>query len=170
MSLIVQYEQHYAALISDIKELVGRLEEVNNQSDRKVLCHSIRGSLVEAKRIFMQMRLERDRRSRGEKLRAAAAELNGLYVEYKQAKAKGRSLTVALASLDLGSNADNDEGASISNDQQQPELLDNLEPIERTDNKLTEGYDEAVETEAVESEAVETEAVGAQELSALAPN
>ncbi|XP_017841032.1 vesicle transport through interaction with t-SNAREs homolog 1A [Drosophila busckii] len=152
MSLLVQYEQQYAALIADITALIGRLQQVTNQSDRAVLCHSIDGNLPEAKELLEQMQLEvrelksTERERFQGKLQVAGAELKRLHTEYKQTKDKWRSN--ALTTTDLSINLDDDEDVSISNDQRQ-RLLDNSERIERTGNRLTEGYRIAVETEAL---------------------
>ncbi|XP_017015048.2 vesicle transport through interaction with t-SNAREs homolog 1A [Drosophila takahashii] len=148
MSLLEQYEQQYAALIAEITAHIGRLQQQNNNSERHDLCAKIDGSLPEAQELLEQMGLEvrelspLQRSSFNGKLQVAQAELKRLQAEYRLTKDKQRS-QAAFTTLDLG---DSYEDVSISTDQRQ-RLLDNSERIERTGNRLTEGYRVAVETE-----------------------
>ncbi|XP_034106632.1 vesicle transport through interaction with t-SNAREs homolog 1A [Drosophila nasuta] len=154
MSLLEQYEQQYAALIAEITAHIGRLQQ-QSASERNELCNKIDGSLSEAQELLEQMGLEvrelnpAQRSSFNGKLQVAQAELKRLQTEYKQTKDKARSQqsNAAYTTLDLGG-SDYYEDVSISNDQRQ-RLLDNSERIERTGNRLTEGYRVALETEAL---------------------
>ncbi|XP_062129425.1 vesicle transport through interaction with t-SNAREs homolog 1A [Drosophila sulfurigaster albostrigata] len=154
MSLLEQYEQQYAALIAEITAHIGRLQQ-QSASERNELCNKIDGSLSEAQELLEQMGLEvrelnpAQRSSFNGKLQVAQAELKRLQTEYKQTKDKARSQQSngAYTTLDLGG-SDYYEDVSISNDQRQ-RLLDNSERIERTGNRLTEGYRVALETEAL---------------------
>ncbi|XP_017136988.1 vesicle transport through interaction with t-SNAREs homolog 1A [Drosophila miranda] len=154
MSLLEQYEQQYAALIAEITAHIGRLQQQSSSSDRNELCSKIDGSLPEAQELLEQMGLEvrelnpAQRTSFNSKLQVAQAELRRLQAEYKQTKDKQRSQPNAFTTLDLGGAGDFYEDVSINNDQRQ-RLLDNSERIERTGNRLTEGYRVAVETEAL---------------------
>ncbi|KAH8408459.1 hypothetical protein KR215_005819 [Drosophila sulfurigaster] len=157
MSLLEQYEQQYAALIAEITAHIGRLQQQTeiNPGERNELCNKIDGSLSEAQELLEQMGLEvrelnpAQRSSFNGKLQVAQAELKRLQTEYKQTKDKARSQQSnnAYTTLDLGG-SDYYEDVSISNDQRQ-RLLDNSERIERTGNRLTEGYRVALETEAL---------------------
>lgn len=82
------------------------------------------------------------------KLQVAQAELKRLQTEYKQSKDKARAQATGFTTLDLSGNGEFYEDVSINNDQRQ-RLLDNSERIERTGNRLTEGYRVALETEAL---------------------
>lgn len=123
-------------------------------AERNELCNKIDGSLSEAQELLEQMGLEvrelnpTQRSSFNGKLQVAQAELKRLQTEYKQSKDKARTQATAFTTLDLGGNSDYYEDVSISNDQRQ-RLLDNSERIERTGNRLTEGYRVALETEAL---------------------
>ncbi|XP_017059256.1 vesicle transport through interaction with t-SNAREs homolog 1A [Drosophila ficusphila] len=149
MSLLEQYEQQYASLIAEITAHIGRLQQQNNNSERHDLCSKIDASLPEAQELLEQMGLEvrelspSQRSSFNGKLQVAQAELKRLQAEYRQTKDKQRSQANAFTTLDLG---DSYEDVSISTDQRQ-RLLDNSERIERTGNRLTEGYRVALETE-----------------------
>ncbi|KAH8349823.1 hypothetical protein KR084_007763 [Drosophila pseudotakahashii] len=151
MSLLEQYEQQYASLVAEITAHIGRLQQQNNNSERHDLCAKIDGSLPEAQELLEQMGLEvrelnpLQRSSFNGKLQVAQAELKRLQAEYRLTKDKQRSQAAnnAFTTLDLG---DSYEDVSISTDQRQ-RLLDNSERIERTGNRLTEGYRVAVETE-----------------------
>ncbi|XP_022222849.2 vesicle transport through interaction with t-SNAREs homolog 1A [Drosophila obscura] len=151
MSLLEQYEQQYAALIAEITAHIGRLQQQSSSSDRYELCSKIDGSLPEAQELLEQMGLEvrelnpSQRSSFNSKLQVAQAELRRLQAEYKQTKDKQPN---AFTTLDLGGDGDFYEDVSINNDQRQ-RLLDNSEQIERTGNRLTEGYRVALETEAL---------------------
>ncbi|KAM8709684.1 hypothetical protein ACLKA7_016488 [Drosophila subpalustris] len=152
MSLLEQYEQQYAALIAEITAHIGRLQQC--AAERNELCNKIDGSLSEAQELLEQMGLEvrelnpTQRSSFNGKLQVAQAELKRLQTEYKQTKDKLRSQSNAYTTLDLSGSGDYYEDVSISNDQRQ-RLLDNSESIERTGNRLTEGYRVALETEAL---------------------
>ncbi|EDW69440.1 vesicle transport through interaction with t-SNAREs homolog 1A [Drosophila virilis] len=152
MSLLEQYEQQYAALIAEITAHIGRLQQ--NASERSELCNKIDASLSEAQELLEQMGLEvrelnaAQRSSFNGKLQVAQAELKRLQVEYKQTKEKLRAQANGFTTLDLSDSGSYYEDVGISNDQRQ-RLLDNSERIERTGNRLTEGYRVAVETEAL---------------------
>ncbi|XP_064539974.1 vesicle transport through interaction with t-SNAREs homolog 1A [Drosophila montana] len=152
MSLLEQYEQQYAALIAEITAHIGRLQQ--NASERSELCSKIDASLSEAQELLEQMGLEvrelnpAQRSSFNGKLQVAQAELKRLQVEYKQTKDKLRAQANGFTTLDLADSGSYYEDVGISNDQRQ-RLLDNSERIERTGNRLTEGYRVAVETEAL---------------------
>ncbi|SPP87490.1 vesicle transport through interaction with t-SNAREs homolog 1A [Drosophila guanche] len=151
MSLLEQYEQQYAALIAEITAHIGRLQQQSSSSDRHELCSKIDGSMPEAQELLEQMGLEvrelnpAQRSNFNSKLQVAQAELRRLQAEYKQTKDKQPN---AFTTLDLGGTSDYYEDVSINNDQRQ-RLLDNSERIERTGNRLTEGYRVALETEAL---------------------
>ncbi|KAH8303525.1 hypothetical protein KR018_000313 [Drosophila ironensis] len=150
MSLLEQYEQQYAALIAEITAHIGRLQQQSNSSERHELSGKIDASLPEAQELLEQMGLEvrelnpAQRSSFNGKLQVAQAELKRLQAEYRQTKDKHRAqASNTFTTLDLG---DSYEDVSISTDQRQ-RLLDNSERIERTGNRLTEGYRVALETE-----------------------
>lgn len=82
------------------------------------------------------------------KIQVAQAELKRLQAEYKQTKDRIRSKTNNFTTLDLAGSGDYYEDVAITNDQRQ-RLLDNSERIERTGNRLNEGYRVAIETEAL---------------------
>ncbi|XP_037959743.1 vesicle transport through interaction with t-SNAREs homolog 1A isoform X2 [Teleopsis dalmanni] len=148
MSLLTQYEQQYASLIAEITGNVGRL---NLQSGhRRELCVKIETELSEAQELLEQMELEisdlssAQRPSFTSKLNCAQAELKRLQNDYRNAKDKRAANTV----VDLGAASDADyyDDVPIAIDQRQ-RLLDNSERLERTGNRLTEGYRIALETE-----------------------
>lgn len=148
MSLLENYEQQYATLIAEITSQIGRLTLTN---ERKELCAKIDASLNEAQELLEQMGLEiRDlnaaqRNSATSKLNCAQVELKRLQTEYTKAKEAGKKKT-ALDFQTAGGDYDDYEDVAISNDQRQ-RLLDNSETIERTGNRLQEGYRVIIETE-----------------------
>jgi len=161
MSLLEQYEQQYAALIAETTAHIGRLKQLNGK-DRRELCSKIDANLAEANELLEQMSLEvRDlnaalRPSFTSKVNCAQVELKRLQSEYRSAKeiSAGGATSAGYTTLDLGAGGDggfynvDDDDVSICNDQRQ-HLLENSERIERTGNRLTEGYRVAVETEAL---------------------
>ncbi|XP_023169954.1 vesicle transport through interaction with t-SNAREs homolog 1A [Drosophila hydei] len=152
MSLLEQYEQQYAALIAEITAHIGRLQQ--NATERNELCTKIDASLSEAQELLEQMGLEvrelnpLQRSTFNSKIQVAQAELKRLQAEYKQTKDRIRSKTNNFTTLDLAGSGDYYEDVAITNDQRQ-RLLDNSERIERTGNRLNEGYRVAIETEAL---------------------
>ncbi|TDG50361.1 hypothetical protein AWZ03_003266 [Drosophila navojoa] len=152
MSLLEQYEQQYAALIAEITAHIGRLQQ--NATERNELCTKIDASLSEAQELLEQMGLEvrelnpLQRSAFNNKIQVAQAELKRLQGEYKQTKDRLRSQANSFTTLDLAGGGDYYEDVAISNDQRQ-RLLENSERIERTGNRLTEGYRVAIETEAL---------------------
>ncbi|XP_075153118.1 vesicle transport through interaction with t-SNAREs 1a [Haematobia irritans] len=144
MSLLEQYEKQYSILIAEITSQIGRLALTN---ERKELCSKIDGSLTEAQELLEQIQLEiRDlnpaqRTSATSKLNCAQVELKRLQGEYTKAKDNIKNFQTATAA-----DYDEYEDVSISNDQRQ-RLLDNSETIERTGNRLQEGYRVVIETE-----------------------
>ncbi|EDW18060.1 vesicle transport through interaction with t-SNAREs homolog 1A isoform X2 [Drosophila mojavensis] len=152
MSLLEQYEQQYAALIAEITAHIGRLQQ--NATERNELCTKIDGSLSEAQELLEQMGLEvrelnpLQRSNFNNKIQVAQAELKRLQGEYKQTKDRLRSQANSFTTLDLAGGGDYYEDVAISNDQRQ-RLLENSERIERTGNRLNEGYRVAIETEAL---------------------
>ncbi|KAM7351782.1 vesicle transport through interaction with t-SNAREs 1a [Cochliomyia hominivorax] len=148
MTLLENYEQQYAALIAEITSQIGRITLTN---ERRELCAKIDASLTEAQELLEQMGLEiRDlnqaqRTTATNKLNCAQVELKRLQTEYSKAKEAGKK---KHTTLDLQAAADYDEyeDVAISNDQRQ-RLLENSETIERTGNRLQEGYRVLVETE-----------------------
>ncbi|XP_017957998.1 vesicle transport through interaction with t-SNAREs homolog 1A isoform X1 [Drosophila navojoa] len=153
MSLLEQYEQQYAALIAEITAHIGRLQQ-NAIAERNELCTKIDASLSEAQELLEQMGLEvrelnpLQRSAFNNKIQVAQAELKRLQGEYKQTKDRLRSQANSFTTLDLAGGGDYYEDVAISNDQRQ-RLLENSERIERTGNRLTEGYRVAIETEAL---------------------
>ncbi|XP_017864243.1 PREDICTED: vesicle transport through interaction with t-SNAREs homolog 1A isoform X2 [Drosophila arizonae] len=152
MSLLEQYEQQYAALIAEITAHIGRLQQ--NTTERNELCTKIDASLSEAQELLEQMGLEvrelnpLQRSNFNNKIQVAQAELKRLQGEYKQTKDRLRSQANSFTTLDLAGSGDYYEDVAISNDQRQ-RLLENSERIERTGNRLNEGYRVAIETEAL---------------------
>lgn len=148
MSLLEQYEQQYATLIAEITSQIGRLALT---IERKELCAKIDGSLAEAHELLEQMGLEvRDlnpaqRTTATSKLNCAQVELKRLQTEYSKAKDASKK---KQSPLDFQTTVDYDdyEDVAISNDQRQ-RLLDNSETIERTGNRIQEGYRVVIETE-----------------------
>ncbi|XP_017864242.1 PREDICTED: vesicle transport through interaction with t-SNAREs homolog 1A isoform X1 [Drosophila arizonae] len=153
MSLLEQYEQQYAALIAEITAHIGRLQQ-NTTAERNELCTKIDASLSEAQELLEQMGLEvrelnpLQRSNFNNKIQVAQAELKRLQGEYKQTKDRLRSQANSFTTLDLAGSGDYYEDVAISNDQRQ-RLLENSERIERTGNRLNEGYRVAIETEAL---------------------
>lgn len=144
MTLIDHYEQQYAALIAEITALIGRLN-VFSGAERRELCAKIDGSLTEASELLEQIGLEiRDlnpsvRPGFNSKLNCYQVELKRLQSEYKTIKEQTRN----HSSLEI---TDDFDDISIRDDQKQ-RLLENSERIERTGNRLNDGYRIAVETE-----------------------
>lgn len=150
MTLLENYEQQYAALIAEVTIQIGSLSLTN---ERREVCAKIDGSLTEAHELLEQMGLEiRDlagaqRTTATNKLNCAQVELKRLQNEYSKAKDVGKKKN---ANLDLQATGDYDdyEDVAISNDQRQ-RLLENSETIERTGNRLQEGYRVLIETESL---------------------
>lgn len=123
-------------------------------AERNELCTKIDGSLSEAQELLEQMGLEvrelnpLQRSNFNNKIQVAQAELKRLQGEYKQTKDRLRSQANSFTTLDLAGGGDYYEDVAISNDQRQ-RLLENSERIERTGNRLNEGYRVAIETEAL---------------------
>lgn len=123
-------------------------------AERNELCTKIDASLSEAQELLEQMGLEvrelnpLQRSTFNNKIQVAQAELKRLQGEYKQTKDRLRSQANSFTTLDLAGGGDYYEDVGISNDQRQ-RLLENSERIERTGNRLTEGYRVAIETEAL---------------------
>lgn len=136
-------------------------------AERSELCNKIDASLSEAQELLEQMGLEvrelnpAQRSSFNGKLQVAQAELKRLQVEYKQTKDKLRAQANGFTTLELGDSGSYYEDVGISNDQRQ-RLLDNSERIERTGNRLTEGYRVAVETEALGAQVLNGNTTGHQ--------
>ncbi|XP_073826842.1 vesicle transport through interaction with t-SNAREs 1a [Musca autumnalis] len=150
MSLLEQYEKQYSILIAEITSHIGRLTLTN---EGKELCNKIDASLTEAQELLEQMQLEiRDlapapRTTATNKLNCAQVELKRLQNEY--AKTKENSRKKQAGPLDFQTavgDYDDYEDVAISNDQRQ-RLLENSETIERTGNRLQEGYRVVIETE-----------------------
>ncbi|KAI9585889.1 vesicle transport through interaction with t-SNAREs homolog 1A [Glossina fuscipes] len=152
MSLLEQYEQQYAILIAEITIQIGQIALI---SERKELYAKIDGGLVEAQELIEQMGLEIrelssiQRSTATSKLNCAQVELKRLQNEYKKAREdslksrKAQAINVAIDDYE-----DYYEDVSMSHDQRQ-RLLDNSERIERTGNRLQEGYRVALETESL---------------------
>lgn len=148
MTLLENYEQQYASLIAEITSQIGRLTLT---SERRELCAKIDGSLTEAQELLEQMGLEirelnaTQRTTATNKLNCAQVELKRLQTEYAKAKDGGKKKHTSL-DLQAAGDYDDYEDVSISNDQRQ-RLLENSETIERTGNRLQEGYRVLIETE-----------------------
>lgn len=148
MTLLDNYEQQYATLIAEITSQIGRLTLTN---ERRELCAKIDGSLAEAQELLELMGLEIrelnaiQRTSATSKLNCAQVELKRLQTEYAKAKDASKKKHTTLDIQGAG-DYDDYEDVSISNDQRQ-RLLENSETIERTGNRLQEGYRVLVETE-----------------------
>ncbi|XP_055376363.1 vesicle transport through interaction with t-SNAREs homolog 1A [Condylostylus longicornis] len=147
MSLIEQYEQQYSALIGEITANIGRINIYNTSGARKELGTKIDASLAEAEELLEQIGLEiRDqdpaaRNILNNKYKCYQAELKRLADDFKKTKDIARQGTA----FDL---IDDNDDVVISDDQKQ-RLLDNSERIERTGNRLTEGYRIVLETEQI---------------------
>ncbi|XP_013099005.1 vesicle transport through interaction with t-SNAREs homolog 1A [Stomoxys calcitrans] len=149
MSLLEQYEKQYSILIAEITSQIGRLSLTN---ERKELCSKIDSSLTEAQELLEQIQLEiRDlnaaqRTTATSKLNCAQVELKRLQGEYTKAKENSKKKQNPLDYQAAAGDYDDYEDVAISNDQRQ-RLLDNSETIERTGNRLQEGYRVVIETE-----------------------
>lgn len=149
MSLLEQYEKQYSILIAEITSQIGRLTLTN---EGKELCNKIDASLTEAQELLEQMQLEiRDlppaqRTTATSKLNCAQVELKRLQSEYAKAKENSRKKQSPLDFQTAAGDYDDYEDVAISNDQRQ-RLLENSETIERTGNRLQEGYRVVIETE-----------------------
>uniref|UniRef100_A0A1B0ASD7 t-SNARE coiled-coil homology domain-containing protein n=1 Tax=Glossina palpalis gambiensis TaxID=67801 RepID=A0A1B0ASD7_9MUSC len=149
MSLLEQYEQQYATLIAEITIQIGQIPLI---SERKELYAKIDGGLVEAQELIEQMGLEIrelssiQRSTATSKLNCAQVELKRLQNEYKKAREDSRKAQAINVAID--DYEDYYEDVSMSHDQRQ-RLLDNSERIERTGNRLQEGYRVALETESL---------------------
>ncbi|XP_053959145.1 vesicle transport through interaction with t-SNAREs homolog 1A [Anastrepha ludens] len=157
MLLLEQYEQQYAVLIAEITSEIAQLKQLNGV-ERRDLSSKIDGSLAEAHELLEQMTLEiRDidvtlRPSFHNKVGCAQVELKRLQSDYRNAKEAQQRQHMTV--LELGGN----DGAyyddvSIGNDQRQ-RLLENSERIERTGNRLADGYRVALETETLGAQAL----------------
>ncbi|XP_055917961.1 vesicle transport through interaction with t-SNAREs homolog 1A [Eupeodes corollae] len=152
MTLIDHYEQQYASLIAEITASIGRLN-IFSGSERRELCAKIDGSLTEASELLEQIGLEiRDlnpsvRPGFNSKLNCYQVELKRLQNEYKNIKEQSRN----HSSLEI---TDEFDDVSIRDDQKQ-RLLENSERIERTGNRLVEGYRIAVETEELSTQVLQ---------------
>ncbi|XP_065355807.1 vesicle transport through interaction with t-SNAREs homolog 1A [Calliphora vicina] len=149
MTLLENYEQQYASLIAEITSQIGRLTLTN---ERREQCAKIDASLTEAQELLEQMGLEiRDlnaaqRTTATNKLNCAQVELKRLQTEYSKAKEAGKKKHTTLDLQAAAGDYDDYEDVAISNDQRQ-RLLENSETIERTGNRLQDGYRVLVETE-----------------------
>uniref|UniRef100_A0A1A9WW88 t-SNARE coiled-coil homology domain-containing protein n=1 Tax=Glossina brevipalpis TaxID=37001 RepID=A0A1A9WW88_9MUSC len=152
MSLLEQYEQQYATLIAEITIQIGQIVLV---SERKELCAKIDGEILEAQELLELLGLEIrelsaiQRSAATSKLNCAQVELKRLQNEYNKAKEDSLNSRKISQAINIGIHDDYDddyEDVSISHDQKQ-RLLDNSERIERTGNRLQEGYRIALETE-----------------------
>lgn len=144
MSLIKDYEQQYAALTAEITAQIGRLV-IFSGAERRELNSKIDSNLAEAQDLLEQIGLEirelepSARTTWTNKQNCCQAELKRLQSDYKNAQEK------ALSSYD---SLDDFEDIGIRDEQKQ-RLLNNSEMIERTGNKLTEGYRVILETEQI---------------------
>lgn len=151
MSLLEQYEKQYSILIAEITSQIGRLTLTN---EGKELCVKIDASLQEAGELLEQMGLEiRDlnpaqRTTATSKLNCAQVELKRLQSEYSKAKNNVKQKNTLDYQIAIGDYDDDYEDTTISNDQRQ-RLLENSETIERTGNRLEEGYRVVIETETI---------------------
>lgn len=151
MSLLNQYEVQYASLIAEVTSHIGQLS-LSSTSDTKELSKKIDTNLAEAQEILEQMGLEirdlnsQQRTTATNKHKCAQVELTRLQKEYNKAKEeqqkKKHQTILNMSSGDY----DDYEDVSINNDQRQ-RLLENSETIERTGNRLQEGYRVVLETE-----------------------
>uniref|UniRef100_A0A0K8TT03 Vesicle transport through interaction with t-SNAREs homolog 1A n=1 Tax=Tabanus bromius TaxID=304241 RepID=A0A0K8TT03_TABBR len=142
MSLIEHYEQQYAVLTAEITAQIGRLK-IYSGAERSELDSKIDSNLAEAQELLEQIGLEiRDadpssRSTLTNKLNCFQAELKRLQTEYKN---------VQEAIANSYESTEDFEEIGIRDEQKQ-RLLDNAERIERTGNKLNEGYRIIMETE-----------------------
>ncbi|XP_011187398.1 vesicle transport through interaction with t-SNAREs homolog 1A [Zeugodacus cucurbitae] len=152
MILLEQYEQQYAVLIAEITSEIAQLKQLKG-AERRDLSSKIDGSLAEAHELLEQMTLEiRDidaalRPSFQNKVSCAQVELKRLQNDYRNAKEAQQKQHMTVLEMG-GGDCDYYDDVSIGNDQRQ-HLLENSERIERTGNRLADGYRVALETEAL---------------------
>lgn len=148
VSLFENYEQQYSVLTADITAQVGLLT-ASATKDRRQLISNIEKHVEEAQELLEQMELEArevepSKRQRCRtKLDCYRAELKRLTLDY----IKARSVKQGA----LYDSADDLNDVRISSDQKQ-RLLDNSETLERTGNKLEEGYRVVIETQDIGNE------------------
>ncbi|CAD7079999.1 unnamed protein product [Hermetia illucens] len=146
MSLIKDYEQQYAVLTAEIMAQISRIA-IYTGAERRELVSKVDTNLSEAKELLEQIQLEiRDlepsnRQTWTNKLNCAQAELKRLETEYKTVQDKTQNPAYDSA-------VDDFEDIGIRDEQKQ-RLLNNSERIERTGNRLTEGYRIILETEQI---------------------
>ncbi|KAG4068120.1 hypothetical protein HA402_001545 [Bradysia odoriphaga] len=147
-SLIQDYEQQYAVLSAEITSDIGKINRISGV-ERKELISTVNSSLDEVQELLEQMQLEiRDANASNKtgltsRLNCYQAELKRLKQEFVNAKTNRNDTTISIESTDY-----DNMGESI-NDEQQRRLLDNSERIERTGNRLADGYRTILETEQI---------------------
>ncbi|CAG9798327.1 unnamed protein product [Chironomus riparius] len=148
MGLLEEYEQQFGQLSAEITSNIGRLSSVSID-DRRNLIVEINRGIDEAQEILEQIGLEinqntdhSQRTSQQMRLKSYQAELRRLEEDYNKSKIKPNPLLV-----DDSSSID-DFDIGIPEDQKR-RLLDNSERLERTGNRLAEGYRIAIETEEI---------------------
>ncbi|XP_031630445.1 vesicle transport through interaction with t-SNAREs homolog 1A [Contarinia nasturtii] len=147
-SLIESYEQQYSVLTAEITSEIGKLKRMPEDGDKRELIRTINGSIDEGKELLEQMSLEiqdvdsSTKASFVSRLNCYQAELKRLTQDFQNAKNETQ--------IQLYDSSDFDEftTSGISSEQQR-RLLDNSERIERTGNRLTEGYKTILETERI---------------------
>lgn len=148
MGLLEDYEQSFGQLSAEITSNIGRLSIVSID-DRRNLIVEINRGIDEAQEILEQIGLEinqnadhSQRSSQQTRLKSYQAELRRLEEDYNKSKIKPNPLLID----DSSSIDDFDIGAS---EDQKRRLLDNSERLERTGNRIQEGYRIAIETEEI---------------------
>ncbi|CAG9812555.1 unnamed protein product [Phaedon cochleariae] len=145
VSLFENYEQQYSVLTADITAQVGQLTS-STTKDRRQLISNIEKHVEEAQELLEQMELETREVDPSRKPRCRTrldcyrAELKRLTVDYIKARSARQGA--------LYDSAEELSDVRISLDQKQ-RLLDNSERLERTGNKLEEGYRVVVETQEI---------------------
>ncbi|CAH1977997.1 unnamed protein product [Acanthoscelides obtectus] len=148
VSLFENYEQQYSVLTADITSQVGLLT-ASATRDRRQLISKIEKHVEEAQELLEQMELEvrevepSKRQRCRTKLDCYRAELKRLTLDY----IKARSVKQGV----LYDSAEELNDVRISSDQKQG-LLENSESLERSNNKLEQGYRVIIETQEIGSQ------------------
>ncbi|KOB70964.1 Vesicle transport through interaction with t-SNAREs-like protein 1A [Operophtera brumata] len=148
-ALIQSYEQQYSVLTADITSKIGRLK-TGNEDNSDQLSKEIQNNFEEANDLLEQLELESRGAGAGVRVPAYRAELQRVRVpayraELQRVREEYRSVLNNASHGYLEEAYEDWDGAN----EQQRNLLDNTERLERSGKNLTEGYRVVLETEQI---------------------
>uniref|UniRef100_A0A914WHU4 Vesicle transport through interaction with t-SNAREs homolog 1A n=1 Tax=Plectus sambesii TaxID=2011161 RepID=A0A914WHU4_9BILA len=154
MSLLAQFEQQYSVQTADITSKIGRLANVS-AGERTEAIQTVERMLAEVEDLLEQMELS------VRELPAGGADRNKYELRVKSYRSDKQQLNSelkkAIQRLKSGA-ADRselfgyEEGSLLSSDQQNDQLIENTERLERSSRKLDDSYRMCIETEQIGAE------------------